>query len=206
MRDGEAVAAMTISATGLTLQRGHRVLLQNFALKLGPGDGLCIRGPNGSGKTTLLRALAGLHDPKEGRVLGVGQDDGPPQISFLGHQDPIKSGEKLSDQLLFWAALAGVDGSVLSAVAKQVGLTRQLGLQGGVLSAGQRRRASLARLIIENRPIWLLDEPAAPLDDEGRALLGLILDRHRAKGCMFLAAVHDELPGGPTQTIWLDAP
>jgi heme exporter protein A len=197
---------LTLSAQALTLQRGQRILLQDFNLTLNAGDGIAVRGANGSGKTTLLRALAGLHEPKAGTITGNDPEDGPRQISFLGHQDPIKAGERLRDQLLFWAALSGhANAANIESIATAVGLTRQLDLQGGVLSAGQRRRASLARLLIEDRPIWLLDEPAAPLDPEGRVLLGQVLDQHRAKGGMFVAAVHDELPGAPTQTIWLDA-
>ncbi len=195
---------ISLSAEKLTLQRGHRVLLQDFNLALGPGDGLAIRGANGSGKTTLLRALAGLHLPRSGIINGTDSDDSPPQVSFLGHLDPLKAGEKLRDQLVFWARLAGRSSNSIEAIAKELGLTRQLDLQGGVLSAGQRRRASLARLLIEDRPIWLLDEPAAPLDTEGRALLGEVLDAHRAKGGMFIAAIHDDLPGGAVQTVWLD--
>jgi heme exporter protein A len=197
------MAAASLSAQSLTLQRGPRVLLQDFSLTLNAGDGITIRGANGSGKTTLLRALAGLHEPRTGTISGNNHDDGPPQISYLGHQDPIKASEKLRDQLVFWASVAGRESKTLDAIANQLGLTRQLDLQGGVLSAGQRRRASLARLLIEDRPIWLLDEPAAPLDSEGRALLGQVLDSHRAKGGMLIAAVHDELPGSPTRTIWL---
>jgi heme exporter protein A len=193
-----------LAVQNLVLQRGHRLLLENFALTLSAGDGITIRGANGSGKTTLLRALAGLHEVKSGTIQGNRHDDGPPQISYLGHQDPIKAGETLSDQFAFWAVLAACSTGRIADIATQLGLTRQLALQGGVLSAGQRRRASLARLLIEDRPIWLLDEPAAPLDSEGRALLGHVLDAHRAKGGMFVAAVHDELPGNSTQTIWLD--
>jgi heme exporter protein A len=196
---------VTLAIQNLTLQRGHRLLLQDFNLSLQAGDGVTIRGANGSGKTTLLRALAGLHDAKSGMVSGNIEEDGPPQISFLGHQDPIKASEKLSDQLAFWAALAGCSPQIIPGIVEQLGLTRQVSLQGGVLSAGQRRRASLARLLIEDRPIWLLDEPAAPLDNQGRDMLGVVLDNHRAKGGMFVAAVHDELPGSPTQTLWLDA-
>jgi heme exporter protein A len=200
------MVTVTLSAQNLTLQRGHRVLLHDFNLTLNPGDGIAIRGANGTGKTTLLRALAGLHEPKSGTIKGNDHDDGPPQISFLGHQDPIKAGEKLRDQIVFWAELAGRSAGTIDDIANQLGLSRQLDLQGGALSAGQRRRASLARLLIEDRPIWLLDEPAAPLDSEGRTLLGQVLDQHRAKKGMFVAAVHDDLPGSPTQTIWLDKP
>jgi heme exporter protein A len=194
---------MILKTEGLTLQRGNRILIENANILLNAGEGLAIRGPNGSGKTTLLRALAGLHEPKSGTITGVQTEDGPPQVSFLGHQDPIKASQTLRDQLMFWLQLAGGQTSALKEVAQKLGLARQLELQGGVLSAGQRRRASLARLIIENRPIWLLDEPAAPLDTEGRALLGDVLDAHRAKGGMFVAAVHDDLPGDTTRTLWL---
>jgi heme exporter protein A len=195
-----------LSAQKLTLQRGHRVLLRDFSLSLSPGDGIAIRGANGSGKTTLLRALAELHQAKNGTVIDKDRDDGAPRVSFLGHQDPIKAGEALRDQLVFWAQLSGQNPDLIGGIAANLGLSRQLGLQGGVLSAGQRRRASLARLLIEDRPIWLLDEPAAPLDEAGRQLLGKVLDQHRAKGGMFVAAVHDDLPGGSLQTIWLDQP
>ena len=197
---------MTLTAQDLILQRGYRVLLQDFSLTVNPGDAIAIRGANGSGKTTLLRALAGLHETKAGNIFGTHDDDIPSQVSFLGHQDPLKAGEKLIDQLVFWATLSGRDTRAIANIIARLGLTRQLDLQGGVLSAGQRRRASLARLLLEDRPIWLLDEPAAPLDNEGRALLGQVLDQHRATGGLFVAAVHDDLPGAATQTIWLDAP
>jgi heme exporter protein A len=194
---------MTVIADKITLQRGHRILVENFDLTLASGDGIALRGPNGSGKTTLLRALAGLHEPRAGTISGNAIDDGPPQISFLGHLDPIKASQKLGDQLMFWANASGRDYMAIDGIIQQMGLSRQVGLQGGVLSAGQRRRASLARLLLEDRPIWLLDEPAAPLDADGRTLLGEVLDAHRAKGGMFIAAVHDDLPGLATQTIWL---
>ncbi len=194
---------MNVCARNLTLQRGNRTLVRNFDLTLNAGDGLTIRGANGSGKTTLLRALAGLHAPSQGTITGNFIEDGPPQMSFLGHQDPIKAGETLRQQLTFWAELSGKNKSAITVTLEQTGLTRQIELQGGVLSAGQRRRASLARILIEDRPIWLLDEPAAPLDSQGRALLGQVLDAHRAKGGMFVAAVHDDLPGRETQIVWL---
>jgi heme exporter protein A len=197
------MAALTAQA--ITLQRGHRVLVQDFNLTVVAGEGLCLRGENGSGKTTLLRALAGFHQPKAGSVnINDIQDDAHVEVSFLGHQDPLKANQSLRDQLEFWAVVAGKKTQTIDNILAKVGLTRQSSLPGGVLSAGQRRRASLARLILEERPIWLLDEPAAPLDGQGRALLGTILDEHRHQGGIFVAAVHDELPGLPTRTIWLD--
>jgi heme exporter protein A len=198
---------MNIALHNITLQRGNRVLIADFNLELTHGDGISLRGPNGSGKTTLLRTLAGLHSPLHGTITGLDRDeDETPIVSFLGHIDPIKAGEKLRDQFEFWADLYGAPRKAMDVIAEQTGLTRQMDLQGGVLSAGQRRRASLARLLLEDRPVWLLDEPAAPLDQEGRAILGSLLDAHRSGGGVFIAAVHDDLPGLPTRNIELVAP
>jgi heme exporter protein A len=195
---------MRLQAHNITLQRGFRVLVRDFGFDVEAGEGVTLRGPNGSGKTTLLRTIAGFHTPRAGQIKGTQpSDDAPPFVSFLGHHDPIKAGEKLYDQLAFWARLCDAKTQRIDVVAEQTGLTRQLDLQGGVLSAGQRRRASLARLLLEDRDIWLLDEPAAPLDAEGRAVLGSVLDAHRAKGGLFVAAVHDDLPGGPTRDLHL---
>ena len=197
---------MSVNVHDVSLQRGHRRLISGFHLNVTAGEGVTLRGPNGSGKTTLLRAIAGFHEPRSGEITGTDAgDDGVPMVSFLGHQDPIKAGERLRDQFVFWADLAGRRPERLNLVADQTGLTRQLDLQGGVLSAGQRRRASLARLLLEDRPIWLLDEPAAPLDTQGRAILGALLDAHRASGGLFIAAVHDDLPGAATRDVALVA-
>jgi heme exporter protein A len=192
--------------TQLRLQRGFRRLVDGLDLCVEPGGAITIQGPNGSGKTTLLRALGGLHRPAAGRISiehGPAREEALAERSFLGHQDPIKSGERLIDQLRFWAGIVGAKRDRVDEVLNQVGLTHQSGLPGGVLSAGQRRRVSLARLLLEARPIWLLDEPAAPLDQEGRTLLGALLDDHRRQGGIVIAAVHDPLPGQKTEILWL---
>lgn len=184
---------------GLALQRGFRRLVTDFDLTCAPGDIIALQGPNGSGKTTLLRAIAGFHTPAVGRITlsrtqGAEIEEPGEVLSFLGHQDPIKAGEKLIDQLRFWADLCGASRDRVTETLARVGLTKQADLQGGVLSAGQRKRAALARLLLEDRAIWLLDEPASPLDQEGRALLGALLDQHAKQGGIILAAVHDPLP------------
>lgn len=188
-----------LQITGLALQRGFRRLVSDFDLTCEPGDIIALQGPNGSGKTTLLRALAGFHTAAAGHITlsrpeGVEIEEPGEVLSFLGHQDPIKAGEKLIDQLRFWADLSGASRDRVAETLAHVGLTKQADLQGGVLSAGQRKRAALARLLLENRAIWLLDEPASPLDQEGRALLGALLDQHAQQGGIVLAAVHDPLP------------
>jgi heme exporter protein A len=188
-----------LQISGVALQRGFRRLVSDFDLTCEPGEIIALQGPNGSGKTTLLRAIAGFHTPAAGRIT-LSRPQGPEieepgeVLSFLGHQDPVKAGEKLIDQLRFWADLCGASSNRVAETLAQVGLSKQADLQGGVLSAGQRKRAALARLLIENRAIWLLDEPASPLDQEGRTLLGALLDQHAQQGGIILAAVHDPLP------------
>jgi heme exporter protein A len=193
--------------------RGWRTLVTGLTFKVAPGAGLALRGPNGSGKTTLLRALAGLHEPQSGSIAVTSSsgsqtdaDERGALIGFLGHLDGIKPGQTVAAQLGFWARVCGGDQSAVDAALSQVGLTRQADLPGGVLSAGQRRRLALARLLIMNRPIWLLDEPAAPLDASGRAMLGGLLDAHRAKGGIVITAVHDTPPGAPMKSLELTSP
>lgn len=200
--------AVSLQIAGLGLQRGFRRLVTGFNLTCAPGDIIALQGPNGSGKTTLLRAIAGFHTPIAGqirltRALGDEIEEPGEVLSFLGHQDPIKPGEKLIDQLRFWADLCGASRERVAETLARVGLTKQADLQGGVLSAGQRKRTSLARLLLEDRAIWLLDEPASPLDQEGRALLGTLLDQHAGRGGIILAAVHDPLPGVPARSLTL---
>lgn len=188
-----------LKISGVALQRGFRRLVADFDLTCEPGDIIALQGPNGSGKTTLLRAIAGFHTPAAGRITlsplqGPEIEEPGEVLSFLGHQDPIKAGEKLIDQLRFWADLCAASRDRVAETLARVGLSKQEDLQGGVLSAGQRKRAALARLLLEDRAIWLLDEPASPLDQEGRALLGTLLEQHARQGGIILAAVHDPLP------------
>lgn len=197
-----------LQIAGLALQRGFRRLVTGFDLACAPGDIIALQGPNGSGKTTLLRAIAGFHTPAAGRITlsrtqGDEIEEAGEVLSFLGHQDPIKAGEKLIDQLRFWADLCGAGRDRVTETLTRVGLSKQADLQGGVLSAGQRKRAALARLLLEDRAIWLLDEPASPLDQEGRALLGTLLDQHARRGGIILAAVHDPLPGVTARVLHL---
>jgi len=196
--------------TALSLQRGFRRLVTGFDLTLAPGDIIALQGPNGSGKTTLLRAIAGFHSPASGqigfsRTQGGEIEEVGEVLSFLGHQDPIKAGEKLIEQVRFWADVCGAGHHRVAETLARVGLSKQADLQGGVLSAGQRKRAALARLLLEDRAIWLLDEPASPLDQEGRALLGALLDQHAQRGGIILAAVHDPLPGVTARVLTLTA-
>jgi heme exporter protein A len=202
--------APQVAVSDLSLVRGWRTLVNGLSFGVEAGGGLALRGPNGSGKTTLLRALAGLHTPRSGQIAITINDgstkeieDASSLIGFLGHLDAIKPGQPVREQLLFWASLAGDTRALPDSALQLVGLTRQADLPGGVLSAGQRRRLALARLVVSRRPIWLLDEPAAPLDADGRAMLGRLLDDHRARGGIVITAVHDTPPGAAMDTLEL---
>jgi heme exporter protein A len=182
----------------LCLVRGWRILVDGLSFDVAPGQAIALRGPNGSGKTTLLRALAGLHVPRTGTIKASGTTDGEDigrHVGYLGHQDAVKPGQSVRAQLAFWAAVGG-SGWPIDPVLQGVGLARQADLPGSALSAGQRRRFSLARLQVLCRPIWLLDEPAAPLDREGRDLLDGLIEDHRATGGIVIVAVHGEAPTG----------
>lgn len=197
----------SIQLENLTLQRGERLLVRDLSFQLNSGDALELRGANGSGKTTILRAIAGLHTPLSGKIILSGIDDAlnKDYVSFLGHNDAIKANETVLHQLQFWAQMFDNRTCSITEIAKDLNLQRTLNLMGGVLSAGQKRRFAIARTIISNRPIWLLDEPAAPLDAAGRELLGTILDKHRKSGGIIIAAVHDALPGKGAKCLYIDA-
>jgi heme exporter protein A len=185
----------------LAVRRGERLLFQDFGLRLAAGEAVALTGPNGAGKTSLLRAVAGFIRPEAGSVAFGGQA-GPLEsdearrsgVHLLGHQDALKSGRTARDELRFQVGWTGGDEAGALAAAKTLGLARLLDLAVRHLSAGQRRRLALARLVASPRPLWLLDEPLAPLDAEHRALFGELMAAHLAGGGLVLAAVHDPLP------------
>jgi heme exporter protein A len=176
--------------------RGGREVFAGLSFTLGSGEMLAVTGPNGSGKSSLLRLLAGLLRPEAGgiRFHGCGEDEAV--AHYLGHADALKPALTLGETLRFSAALYGGETAQASAdrAAEMVGLGHALDLPVGVLSAGQRRRAGLARLILSPRPLWLLDEPGAALDSDGEALLGKLLSDHLARGGLVIAATHHALP------------
>jgi heme exporter protein A len=191
--------ASRLDVVGLTLARGDFELARGLALTLAAGDAVLLRGPNGSGKTTLLRALAGFTPVPEGEVrLSLAGRDAEPEeaIAYVGHADGLRRTETPYAHLAFIAQWLGYDLSRLPAAFAHFHLDAIAGAPSRRLSAGQKRRVALARLIAAPRPVWLLDEPAAPLDVAGRAALAALVAAHRAAGGAVIAAVHDE-PGWP---------
>ncbi len=189
----------SVAIDALALQRGDRVLFRDLSLAVDAGEAVALTGPNGSGKTSLLRAIAGFIRPLRGGVVFNGgamdaDDARRSAMHLVGHQDGLKTSRVAREELLFqvrWTG--GLDAAALAA-ADALGLSRLLDLEIRKLSAGQRRRLALVRLIASPRSLWLLDEPMAPLDAAARALIGEAMAAHLASGGLIVAAVHDPLP------------
>ena len=198
----------TLRAVGLVVLRSDRLVLDGVELELGRGGALLLTGPNGAGKSTLLRALAGLCPLAAGRIEwdGIDMHDAPTEhagrLAYLGHQDALKPGLSLRENLHLAARIGG--GETIAALAA-FGLEELAGLPVRLLSAGQRRRAALARVLLANVPLWLLDEPSLGLDAAALNRLGIVLARHRAAGGMVIATTHVGLPLPDAQVLALAA-
>ncbi len=188
---------MRLSGSKLECVRGGKRVFANVGFELGAGEALLLLGPNGAGKSSLLRMVAGLLRPAAGSFELAGADSDrslAEQAHYLGHLDPLKSSLSVGENLRFWTRfLGGGRGSEPLEALRAVGLERVGDLPAGYLSAGQRRRLSLARLLAVARPIWLLDEPASALDADGQALLRDVMRRHLAADGLILAATHAPL-------------
>ena len=193
----------TLELKEIALKRGERLLISGLNLMLKSGDAVELRGVNGSGKSTLLRAITNMHKPLTGKIIfkGHGGRELSESLCFLGHLDAIKANQTIKAQLEFWCDLFGGDRAGIQKIVTRLNIPHLLPLMGASLSAGQKRRISLARILIANRPVWLLDEPFAPLDEKGRAQLGEIIDEHRANGGIIIAAVHDTPNCKPMQLL-----
>jgi len=185
---------MRLSASKLECVRGGKRVFVNVGFEVGAGEALLLLGPNGAGKSSLLRMVAGLLRPAAGSLELAGGDCDrslAEQAHYLGHLDPLKSSLSVGENLRFWTRFLG-GGRVSPSLEalRAVGLERVGDLPAGYLSAGQRRRLSLARLLAVERAIWLLDEPASALDADGQALLREMMRRHLAADGLILAATH----------------
>ncbi|MEZ5960794.1 MAG: heme ABC exporter ATP-binding protein CcmA [Hyphomonadaceae bacterium] len=190
----------SLRVEGLTLSRGGRVLFEDLSFAAGPGAYVEVQGSNGSGKTSLLRAIAGLLRPRGGRIEFDGVEDQALSLHYLAHANALKREASVRDHLRYWAGLFGGAPSE-DFVAQMLDLGRVMKLPVRVLSQGQARRLALARLVVAPRPVWLLDEPAAALDDAGRAVLNELIASHRANGGIAVAAVHEPLGVAPSLVV-----
>jgi heme exporter protein A len=191
----------TIRIKDLSLVRGERRLFSGLNLEIRTGEAVALTGRNGAGKTSLLRAVAGLLRPTEG-VIDFDGETGRLEaevaraeaLHLVGHHDGLKSTRSAWEELLFQTLWTGGSEASARIAATKLDLDRLLDLEVRRLSAGQRRRVALARLLASPRSLWLLDEPMAPLDAGHREGFGALMAEHLAGGGMVLAAVHDPLP------------
>lgn len=193
---------MRLIAEGLAAVRGERVVFRNIDFEVASGQALVLHGPNGSGKTTLLRVIAGLLGVLAGRMRVVDKDGAvltdearDQALHFVGHQDSIRPQLRVTETLQFHASLLGASAKNIDAAIDTWGLRALAELSGGLLSAGQRRRVSLARLSLQRRPLWLLDEPLVALDTPTRARLNDVCSKHLAQGGLIVAASHEPFLG-----------
>jgi heme exporter protein A len=200
-----------LCVTDLAIARGERLLFSGFSLEAKAGEAIALTGRNGAGKTSLLRAIAGLIRPQAGAIEFAGvagpveaEDARALHLHLLGHQDGLKPGRTAWDELAFQVRWTGGTEASARAACERLGLTRLADLEVRKLSAGQRRRLALARLVAAPRTVWLLDEPLSPLDAEQRAAFGAVMAEHLAGGGLIMAAVHDPLPT-PARTVEIAA-
>lgn len=177
---------MSLRLKNVAVARGGLPVLGGVTLTLEAGQALVLRGPNGSGKTTLMRTIAGLQHPLSGSIEGAAD-----QVAYAGHADGLKAMLSVAENLSFWAAVYGQHDIAPALDAYALGpLADRL---AGTLSAGQKRRAGLARLLVTGRPLWVLDEPTVSLDAASVAMFADAVRGHLGAGGMALLATHIDL-------------
>jgi heme exporter protein A len=183
---------LTLSANALVCQRGGRTVFRDLDFKVAAGEALLVTGRNGAGKSSLLRMIAGLIRIAGGTLSLAGGDEERSigeQAHYLGHSDALKPSLTVEENLAFWTAWLEGAGDTIQAL-KAVSLDSLAALPAAYLSAGQRRRLSIARLVAVNRPLWLLDEPTSALDTASQGVLLDLMRTHVRRGGILVAATH----------------
>ena len=188
----------------LACRRGGRLIFADLTFAVHGGEMLALRGPNGVGKTTLLRLIAGFLRPAAGTLeLHGGAPDEPiaAQSHYVAHQNANKPQLTAEENLAFWCDFLGGDRTDIGPALAALDLEPLRHLPGAVLSAGQKRRLALARLLLARRPVWLLDEPTVGLDVDSVAALSAIMRRHLEEGGIIIASTHIDLGLSATRTL-----
>lgn len=180
-----------LSFRDLAVARGDRVLLQGLGEAVGPGEVLHIRGANGIGKTSLLEVLSGLREPERGSVARTLE---PEQCHWIGHRNALNLALSPVENLRFWCAVQSVPADGVTSALHSFGLAAMAHRPCRQLSAGQKRRAALARLAVAQRPLWFLDEPLSALDQSGIAHWLGLLEAHQRGGGAAIITSHQLLP------------
>lgn len=200
-----------LEAENLACRRGERLVFAGISFAVPRGGALVLVGPNGSGKSSLLRLLAGLTPTEAGRLLWDGVPVGDDaaahraRVRFVGHQDAVKPALTVRENLAFWAGLRDTSEDAISAALARLGLDRLGDWPSRFLSAGQRRRLALARLLLAPATVWLLDEPTTGLDRDSIAGFEAALAGHRAAGGLVVASTHVPLGLADARILTLGA-
>ncbi len=202
---------MTLAVEALACRRGERLVFEGLAFELPAGGALLLTGPNGSGKSTLLRCLATLLPVEAGQVRWAGVDIAADldayrrHLAYIGHLDAVKPLLTVRENLAFWARLAAAGDDAVEAALAALQIARLAEVPAARLSAGQRKRVALARPLLGNAALWLLDEPSVSLDADGTDRLAGLIEAHRAEGGMAIIATHLPLDLAAAETLRLGA-
>lgn len=203
---------MDLILDNLACRRAGRLVFRDLCFRVAAGQAAALRGPNGVGKSTLLRQLAGLipvtgGDARLGTVSLAGDRQGfQEQVAYAGHLDAVKPALSIGENLMLWAGIHGNDTTRADAALARFGLDAIAGRPAAQCSAGQMRRLGLARLLVADRPLWLLDEPTVSLDAQAAALVADLVREHVAAGGMALIATHVALGLGDIPTLEMVPP
>lgn len=199
------MAVWALVGENLSCRRGYKLLFEGLRVSAVPGRALMVVGPNGAGKSSLLRILAGLLVPTAGavRLDGAGEGTSGEHIHYLGHDDAVKGALTVAANLSFWRTVLGASGLEVEEALEEVGLGGLGRLRAQVLSAGQKRRLAIARLLVSRRKVWVLDEPTTALDAKAQARFAAFGRAHLAEGGILVAATHAPLDLGGAEELRL---